>query len=255
MFSDSEAKNRSAPPYCSDYPWDRNLTTHNGYVSWHVAIDKTQYNTINQLLYSSFSSYFPLSYIYIYSIYKIKSINNFMCSAWDDKLSLHRYGSYLGPAFGNSVVLAVAAVFWPISSSETKESKLWRTPKTNMRAFNLKRMRLAVHPWVNRTNSLSVRTSLSSIKGYFRDNHQKRGGRRSLMQDWVRFATPRSVLCIYKRNAVISLTQSWADLLAGLWKWNKAVLFLPFFPLKNTIIRTPHLSSLVLKPHLDHSNT
>lgn len=158
MFSESEAKNRSAPPYCSDYPWDRNLTTYYRHVSWHVAIDKTQYNTINQLLYST--TLFPPPK-------KKESINNLMCSAWDDELSLRMCGSYLGPAFGNSVVLAVAAVFWPTSSSETKESKLWRTPKTNMQAFNLKRMRLAVHPWVNHTNSLSVRTSLSSIKGYF----------------------------------------------------------------------------------------
>lgn len=39
---------------------------------------------------------------------------------------------YLGRVFESSVVLVVAAVFLPTSSSETKESKLWGTPKTNM---------------------------------------------------------------------------------------------------------------------------
>lgn len=43
--------------------------------------------------------------------------------------------SYLGQVSENSVVLVVAAVFLPTSSSETKESELWGTPKTNMRSL------------------------------------------------------------------------------------------------------------------------
>lgn len=43
--------------------------------------------------------------------------------------------SYLGQVSENSVVLVVAAVFLPTSSSETKESELWETPKTNMRSL------------------------------------------------------------------------------------------------------------------------
>lgn len=38
--------------------------------------------------------------------------------------------SYLGQASENSVVLAVAAVFWPTFSSEKKESDLWEPPKS-----------------------------------------------------------------------------------------------------------------------------
>lgn len=116
-------------------------------------------------------------------------------------------------------------------------------------------MALAIHPWVNRRKSVLESASLSSIKGFCEIIIRGEEGETFNVRASSICNSSLCSLHSWKECSDKFNTQSGADLLTELL--NKVDIFFSRTKKKKILfsVGNSHLRSLVLKPHLDHSNT